>query len=338
MNWLISLTLVSALLPIANHDERDDKAQAAFQKLQGGWNEKAQEMGLTQGEPSEEKLIAFYRDVIGKDLEAFAKEWKGTHAAIEATMGLASIRSNERFGGSFDEGYKVAAALLEDLAKDADHSDSFAQATVQTVMMCLDADQFEKAEKHLEAFLAMAEAKSKALAEGEELEAEIARAVEHLMGIKESLPIRKQLAVGKKFPAFTSMTVTGKETGPHNYTGKVVLVDFWATWCGPCVGELPNVLEAYAKFHEKGFEILGISLDNDKGKLEKFIEDRKMPWEQVFDGNGWQNEVAVKFGVNSIPATFLLDRHGVLRYKDLRGDELIKRVEELLAEEVKKSE
>jgi thiol-disulfide isomerase/thioredoxin len=113
--------------------------------------------------------------------------------------------------------------------------------------------------------------------------------------------------------------------------GKVVLVDFWATWCGPCKVELPHVKAAYDKHHEAGFEIVGISLDDDKEKLEKFIKDRNVAWPQFFDGNGWQNEIGQKYGIQSIPATFLFGRDGKIAATDLRGEKLDQKVAELLA-------
>ena len=102
----------------------------------------------------------------------------------------------------------------------------------------------------------------------------------------------------------------------------MVLVDFWATWCGPCVDELPNVLAAYKKYHGQGFEIVGISLDEDQAKLTSFLKEQGMTWAQFFDGKGWENKLAVKYGVESIPATFLLDGEGTIIAKNLRGPAL----------------
>jgi thiol-disulfide isomerase/thioredoxin len=112
----------------------------------------------------------------------------------------------------------------------------------------------------------------------------------------------------------------------------VVLLDFWATWCGPCVHELPNVIATYQKHHEKGFDIIGISLDEDEKKLQTFREEKKMTWQQFFDGKGWSNKLAVKYGVQSIPATFLLDVEGKIIGSDLRGEDLEQAVEKALAQ------
>jgi thiol-disulfide isomerase/thioredoxin len=107
-------------------------------------------------------------------------------------------------------------------------------------------------------------------------------------------------------------------------------VDFWATWCGPCVAELPNVLETYQKYHDKGFDVVGISLDQDENKLKSFILQRKISWHQYFDGKGWENKLAVKYGISSIPATYLLDKDGKIVAKDVRGEELGKAVAKAL--------
>ena len=104
--------------------------------------------------------------------------------------------------------------------------------------------------------------------------------------------------------------------------GKIVLVDFWATWCGPCVAELPNVLDTYKKYHNKGFEVIGISLDEDEAALKSFIKKKKLPWPQYFDGLGWKNSIAKKYSIRSVPATFLIGKNGKVVGSNLRGSEL----------------
>ncbi len=142
---------------------------------------------------------------------------------------------------------------------------------------------------------------------------------------------QENLKVGVKFPEFSEKDLEGKPFSVANYKGKVVLLDFWATWCGPCRAELPNVLETYEKFHPKGFEVMGISLDEDKEKLRNFITTKKMTWQQYFDGKGWENKLSQQFGITGIPATFLLDGEGKIIAKDLRGEDLSKAVEKALA-------
>ena len=139
-------------------------------------------------------------------------------------------------------------------------------------------------------------------------------------------------AIGKKFPPFSERDINGKPLSTEGFKGKIVLVDFWAVWCGPCVSELPNVKQTYSKYHKAGFEIIGISLDQDRKKLTDFIARNEMPWQQFFDGQGWQNKLAQQYGINSIPATFLLDGNGNIIARNLRGPAL----EQAVAKALKK--
>lgn len=127
-----------------------------------------------------------------------------------------------------------------------------------------------------------------------------------------------------KFTAFD-----GREIDLKDYKGKVVLVDFWATWCGPCVAEMPHVKAIYEKYKSKGFEVIGISLDTDRARLEEYLKKNGISWAQFFDGKGWNNELAVKHGVKSVPAAFLIDRDGTLITKKARAEVLDKAMEQL---------
>ena len=134
--------------------------------------------------------------------------------------------------------------------------------------------------------------------------------------------IRAGLTPGTPFPDFGVTDIEGKPIKISDYKGKVVLVDFWATWCTICVEELPNVKKTYEKYNKKGFEIIGISLDEEKDALTKFTKKNGMKWRQYFDGLGWDSKMAIQYGVEKLPTTFLLDKNGKIIASNLEGDEL----------------
>jgi peroxiredoxin len=154
------------------------------------------------------------------------------------------------------------------------------------------------------------------------------KAVAMLKRQEEGKKIRAGLVKGAAFPDFDEKDLAGKPLSIASLKGKVVLIDFWATWCGPCVAELPNVLEAYEKHHADGFEIIGISLDRDRQKLETFVKQKKMTWPQYFDEKG---ALAQQYGVESIPTTYLLDGEGKIIASNLRGEAVEAAVAKALA-------
>jgi len=148
------------------------------------------------------------------------------------------------------------------------------------------------------------------------------RIISSIQQHEESRKIRRTLTNGAKFPDFSEKDLLGNPLSVSQYEDKVVLVEFWATWCVPCVAELPNILKAYNKHHSNGLEVIGISLDQDEQKLKSFLKAKEIPWVQYFDGKGWENKLAVKYGIDLVPATFLLDRQGKIIGHDLSGEAL----------------
>ena len=141
---------------------------------------------------------------------------------------------------------------------------------------------------------------------------------------------QERVAVGAIAPDFTLESPAGEKISLHGIKGKVKLVDFWASWCGPCRRENPNVLRIYKRFHDKGLEIIGVSLDDNKEKWEKAIQEDGLIWLHVSDLKGWKSMAAELYQVNSVPSTFLLDGDNRIVAKNLRGEKLEKAIEKLL--------
>ncbi|HEY4417705.1 MAG TPA: TlpA disulfide reductase family protein [Verrucomicrobiae bacterium] len=147
--------------------------------------------------------------------------------------------------------------------------------------------------------------------------------------------IQAALGDGTNAPDFEARDVMGHPLSLASFKGRVVLVDFWATWCAPCRGEVPNVVATFQKYHGQGFEIIGVSLDMDRQKLLNFIKEHQMPWPECFEGNDqpWANRFAIKYGIaeTGIPMNFLLDGSGKIIGKNLRGEALPQAVAKALA-------
>ena len=145
------------------------------------------------------------------------------------------------------------------------------------------------------------------------------------------LALDEKTGIGKVAPVFSMADKDGKMVDLADFRGKYVLVDFWASWCGPCRKENPNVVAAYKKYHDKGFEILGVSLDSKKEPWLKAIAADGLIWNHVSDLKGWKNEAAAIYGVSSVPASFLIGPDGKVIAKDLRGEDLHKKLQSIFA-------
>ena len=152
-----------------------------------------------------------------------------------------------------------------------------------------------------------------------------------IVSLKERVVAMKKVAIGQKAPDFTMNDVDGNPVSLSSKTGsKLLLIDFWAAWCGPCRKENPNVVKVYTEFNKKGFNIFGVSLDQKKEDWVKAIADDKLPWTHVSDLQYWSNSAAKTYAVSAIPANFLLDETGTIIAKNLRGDDLYNKVKEVL--------
>jgi thiol-disulfide isomerase/thioredoxin len=150
--------------------------------------------------------------------------------------------------------------------------------------------------------------------------------------------LRQQDAINKPFSLQFTDAIGGKPVDIADLKGKVVVLDFWATWCGPCVAELPTVKGLYSTYHDKGMEMVGISLDQDEAhggltKLKAFVDKNEMHWTQYYQGNFWASKFSSEWGINSIPTQFIIDKKGNLAYiGDVREPEFEKTIQRLLSE------
>ena len=140
--------------------------------------------------------------------------------------------------------------------------------------------------------------------------------------------------LGKPFIDFEEPDTNGKMRKLSEFVGngKWLFVDFWASWCGPCRAEMPNVVSAYEKYHQKGFDIVGVSFDNSKEAWVKAIKDLNMPWNHISDLKGWENAASGLYNINSIPASLLIDPQGNIAARNLRGEELQRKLAEIFGE------
>jgi peroxiredoxin/predicted negative regulator of RcsB-dependent stress response len=253
-----------------------------------------------------------YVGVAERALLDFSKKYPHTPEGAKAHMYLAGVYLSV---GKYDGAARELETYLGDPVK-KDPGD-LAQARYLAGSAYLALDDYDKAEAILKQVVASGTAGDK----------QVTQAAANDLG---RIAILRKLKIGSPAIELAAVSTQGKKIRLADYRGKVVLLDFWAAWCMPCKLEMPNVINVYGDLHKKGFEIIGISLDTDKARFEEFTKSNGMTWPQIYDGKGWQSELAGRYAVTGIPATFLLDKQGKIRYKNVRGDKLRIAVEELL--------
>lgn len=246
-------------------------------------------------------------------------EWKAVAEAIDALKNPKekpksrdeAIANATKKLQTFDEAYEAAMKVSQD--NSTRWSAAVANANLEKLREIIKAKPIENLQAELEAAV-----------KAPNISSEDKEDAERFLKKLQAAAALKSKPLDLKFTA-----VDGREVDLSKMRGKVVLIDFWATWCGPCVAELPNVKKAYKDLNPKGFEIIGISLDSDKAKLEAFVKKEDMAWPQYFDGKGWKNDISSMHGINSIPAMWLVNKEGMVVDTNARAG-LEEKVEKLL--------
>ena len=293
LHYIVQLSLIAAFTLTASLRAEDKPAKREFADA-------AKELiGKVRGLIAEDRTKAFQE--YAKGAQELAKEFPSDSRPLMMLSEASTLIEDGKLAKTLAE--KAEKGILAILKKDP--KDEGANAVL---MRMADSAEPEKAKDFLKRVMKNGPAQMASAAAGK---------------------LKKMDALGNPVKmAFKA--VDGRQVDLAKLKGKVVLIDFWATWCGPCIAELPNVKKTYAKYHEKGFEIVGISLDQSKDKLTDFVKENDMPWPQHFDGLGWKNEFAVMYGIQGIPAMWLVNKDGNLVDMKARSG-LDAKVEKLLA-------
>lgn len=273
----------------------------------------AQENIVIQSKDSSLQNVTFLNSPINKQYQTYLEQTGGTAQDISKKIGA-------KFSAATPAQQKDTAFVN---ALNKEYRAAFAEMWKK---------QFEFAKKNPDSFFSVV-----ALSEAAGSNVDVAKAEPLYLAINEKwrkttdgiafgkrIEAAKTTGVGQKAPLFAQGDVDGKLVKLTDFKGKYVLVDFWASWCGPCRAENPNLVKAYAKYKEKGFEVLGVSLDQPSGKKAwiEAIQKDGLTWTNVSDLKGWNNEVAVLYGVRAVPTNYLVGPDGLIVAKNLRGTEL----------------
>lgn len=309
---------------IAAQKEAEAKALEAWRELQGSFKG-----------PKQSTRAAFeqYLNQLFAEIEKFSQAHAGTAASFEARHELALMEIHAR------QQQDLGLARMKQIHADAKNYKGtppdglrldLKRYTFVYAIALADAGQFSQAEALLNP-IAAGLGKPQQAGQPKAQNADAAQAADILARIK----VQKTLLVGLPMPDFSGKRLRdGTELKLSDLKGKVVLVQFWATWSKPCDQEMPTIAKVYHEFANQDFIVLGISLDDDRrdgrNRLLSYLKSKNMPWPQLYDGKGWETALAKRFYIRSIPSNLLLDQNGMIRAKDLRARELRQAVLPLL--------
>ncbi len=317
-NYLKSLLILASAVMFINPglsmaadsgDQKEASAESSardeFQNVVTSIRSKSRTMEPEQAaEFSEEKLVEFI------------EKYPGSPEAVQARMGIGQIYLGI---GNSEKAITQFKMILEDGKTQSE--DNIKAARWFLSKAYLKNEDFDKAEELLKKIVRDAEGSDE-------------RLLAAARGDLAKIETLKKLTIGSPAISFpdTTRDISGENISLKGFKGKVVLLDFWATWCKPCLMEMPNVIKTYNKYHDQGFEIIGVSLDKDIDKLKGYIKENDISWRQIFGGD-WKAPIAQIYAVSSIPATFLIGTDGKIIDKNMRGDELEEAIRKALGKE-----